>query len=159
MAVIAYALPTKAARIRALDAAGFTRQAIATFLQIRYQHVRNALVSRPAGEAIGAPSPSPAGPAPGLGESPHYGRCRVDELGRITLPPALLAMLDARPGDQVPWRLDDGEVRLMGRRAGVQFAQSLVTALSERQPGRWSRALIAERRAEAAREEEEGNGG
>jgi hypothetical protein len=152
MAVIADALPTKAARIRALDAAGFTRQAIATFLQIRYQHVRNALVNRPAGGAVGVPSASPS-PAAGLGETPHYGRCRVDELGRIALPPAVLAMLDARPGDQVPWRFEDGEVKLMGRSAGVQFAQSLVTALSERHPGRWSRELIAERRVEAAREE------
>src|SRR5258705_12525299 len=96
MAGIVDALPTKAARIPALDAAGFPRQAIATFLQIRYQHVRNALVNRPAGEAVGAPSasPSPAGPDPGPDEIPHYGRCRVDELGRIALPPAVLAMLD-----------------------------------------------------------------
>src|SRR5689334_3885518 len=82
MTAIADALPTKAARIRALDAAGFTRQAIATFLQIRYQHVRNALVNRPAGEAIGTPSasPSPARAAPGLGDVPRYGRCQVDDL-------------------------------------------------------------------------------
>jgi hypothetical protein len=160
MTAIADALPTKAARIRALDAAGFTRQAIATFLQIRYQHVRNALVNRPAGEAVGAlsASPSAAGPAPGLGEAPCYGRCQVDELGRIALPPAVLAMLDARPGDQVPWRYEDGEIKLMGRSAGVQFAQSLVMALAERHPGRWSRELIAERRAEAAREEEASGG-
>jgi hypothetical protein len=160
MAALADPLATKAARIRALDAAGFTRQAIATFLEIRYQHVRNALVNRPAGEAVGGPSasPSPARPAPGLGETPHYGRCLVDERGRIALPPAVLAMLDARPGHHVPWRFEDGEVKLMGRSAGVQFAQSLVTALSERHPGRWSRALIAERRVEAAREEE-ANGG
>ncbi|MCG8358672.1 MAG: AbrB/MazE/SpoVT family DNA-binding domain-containing protein [Kiloniellales bacterium] len=37
-------LPTKAAKIRALGAAGYTRSEIAKFLGIRYQHVRNVLV-------------------------------------------------------------------------------------------------------------------
>lgn len=38
-------LKTKSAKIRTLDAAGFARTEIATFLGIRYQHVRNVLVS------------------------------------------------------------------------------------------------------------------
>jgi hypothetical protein len=150
MEAIAGPLPTKAARIRALDAAGCTRQAIAAFLQIRYQHVRNALVNRPAGDVAGK---APAVPAAAAGEAPLYGRCRVDELGRIALPPQLLAMLDARPGDQVPWRFEDRELKLMSRGAGIQFAQSLVAALAERHPGSWSRELIARRRADAAQED------
>jgi hypothetical protein len=156
MAAIAGPLPTKAAKIRALDAAGFSRQAIATFLEIRYQHVRNALVNRPAGAV--ASTVAQRTPASGLGDAPLYGRCRVDELGRIALPPELLAMLDARPGDQVPWRFEDRELKLMNRDAGIEFAQSLVAALAERHPGRWSRELIAERRAEAAGEEDRADG-
>jgi hypothetical protein len=159
MEAIAAPLATKAAKIRALAAAGFKRPAIAAFLQIRYQHVRNALVSRPAGDPAAPAAASPTVPLAEVGsEAPLYGRCRVDELGRITLPPAVLAMLDARPGDQVPWRLEDRELKLMSRDAGIAFAQSLVAALAERHPGRWSRELIAERRAEAAREEERSGG-
>ncbi len=44
-------LTTKSDKIRALDAAGFTRTEIAQFLGIRYQHVRNVLVQS------GAPAP------------------------------------------------------------------------------------------------------
>jgi bifunctional DNA-binding transcriptional regulator/antitoxin component of YhaV-PrlF toxin-antitoxin module len=86
------------------------------------------------------------------------GRCRMDELGRITLPREALALLDAKPGDQVPWRFEDGELKLMSRRAGIRFAQSLVAPLDERHPGSWSRALIAERRAESDREEDYAGG-
>jgi hypothetical protein len=38
-------LATKSAKIRALDKLGVTRSEIANYLQIRYQHVRNVLVS------------------------------------------------------------------------------------------------------------------
>ena len=47
MSAIAGRYATKAAKIRTLHAAGFDRATIASFLEIRYQHVRNALVSRP----------------------------------------------------------------------------------------------------------------
>jgi hypothetical protein len=154
MTAVAGPLPTKAARIRALDAAGYSRQAIATFLEIRYQHVRNVLVNRP---AVASKLPEPTAPSE-QEDAPLYGRCRVDELGRIALPPALLAMLDARPGDQVPWRFEDRELKLMSREAGIEFAQSLVAQLAERHPGRWSRELIGERRAEAAGEEDGARG-
>ena len=154
MTAIAGPLTTKAARIRALDAAGFSRQAIATFLDIRYQQVRNALVNRPAVASSLPEQTPPSGP----GDTPLYGRCRVDELGRIALPPAVLAMLDARPGDHVPWRFEDRELKLMSREAGIEFAQSLVAQLAERHPGRWSRELIGERRAEAAGEEDRARG-
>jgi hypothetical protein len=156
MTAIAEPLPTKVAKIRALDDAGFSRQAIATFLKIRYQHVRNALVTRPA-SAVASTTPERTPPS-GPGDAPLYGRCRVDELGRIALPPALLAMLDARPGDHVPWRFEDRELKLMSREAGIEFAQSLVAQLAERHPGRWSRELIGERRAEAAGEEDRARG-
>jgi hypothetical protein len=38
-------LPTKSAKIRALHAAGMSRGQIAKALNIRYQHVRNVLVT------------------------------------------------------------------------------------------------------------------
>lgn len=52
-------LATKADKIRALSGAGFSRSEIATFLGIRYQHVRNTLVRYGA-----EPSPAPRRPAP-----------------------------------------------------------------------------------------------
>jgi len=53
-------LATKSAKIRVLDKLGVTRSEIANYLQIRYQHVRNVLVSpapsSPNGSDRGNPS-------------------------------------------------------------------------------------------------------
>lgn len=38
-------LETKSAKIRALNAAGYSRSEIAKFLGVRYQHVRNVLIT------------------------------------------------------------------------------------------------------------------
>jgi len=38
-------LPTKSAKIRALHAENYSRSEIAKFLEIRYQHVRNVLIT------------------------------------------------------------------------------------------------------------------
>ena len=79
-------LPTKSAKIRALDQLGVTRAAIAAYLGIRYQFVRNVLVQpsspvrdRPVEHAISAPSPPRVEHAPmtieeaKLGLSAHFG--------------------------------------------------------------------------------------
>lgn len=51
MSEITVGLPTKSAKIRALDDAGYSRSEIAKFMGIRYQHVRNVLVApKPKGE-------------------------------------------------------------------------------------------------------------
>lgn len=39
------ALPTKSAKIRVLNKEGWTRSEIARFMDIRYQHVRNVLIT------------------------------------------------------------------------------------------------------------------
>ena len=49
---ISNGLATKSAKIRALALAGATRSEIANYLSIRYQHVRNVLVS-PSGSSGG----------------------------------------------------------------------------------------------------------
>jgi hypothetical protein len=54
-------LITKADKIRALDAAGFSRAEIASFLGVPYQHVRNTLVQGRANARLG---PSKAAPQP-----------------------------------------------------------------------------------------------
>ncbi len=154
---ISGSLPTKAAKIRALHAAGYMRQAIAAFLGIRYQHVRNVLIERPSGSGTAAATPEllPA-PAASVSEpTPSYGRASVDEKGRIGVPALVLAALEVRPGGWIPWRFEDGELKLMDRAAGIRFAQSMVADLAKQQPGSWSDELIAERRAAAAREDAE----
>jgi len=157
MEQIAGALPTKSAKIRALDAAGYKRARIADFLDIRYQHVRNVLVSRTSEEARS----SARAPAPNetrddtSGEVLTYGRGTVDEKGRLALPVAVLDALEVRSGGWIPWRFEDGELRLMNRAAALRFGQSLAADLAKKHPGSWSDQLIAERRAEAAREDAE----
>ena len=147
MGQIAGTLPTKAAKIRALSAAGYTRQKIAAFLDVRYQHVRNVLTAPPSKGRAGA-LPLPSGPregAPNLGspsgptaaaasEVPAYGRLTVDERGRIALPAGLLAALDSGAGGVIPWHFENGELKLMNRDAGVRFAQSLVAEVAKRHP-------------------------
>lgn len=157
MEQIAGALPTKSAKIRALDAAGFKRARIADFLKIRYQHVRNVLVSQ-ASEA-GHSSPYGGDPNEAQEEASDevltYGRAVVDEKGRLGLPAALLEALEVRSGGWIPWRFEDGELKLMNRVAALRFGQSLAADLAKRHPGSWSDQLIAERRAEAARDDAE----
>ena len=161
MTALTAALPTKSAKIRTLDAAGYSRSEIAGFLGIRYQHVRNVLVQsglRPAAAVATAP---PAQFAEGAlprpdanfeAEETNCGVFDVDAAGRITLPPALLKAVDALPSRRVPWRLENGEVILMSIDAAMRQIDQLMGELKQR-PGSMVDELIAERRAEFEREE------
>lgn len=159
-------LQTKADKIRTLSAAGYSKQKVASFLGIRYQHVRNVLVRRETayrasepprrlpGLSERSPEPPKAWEDSGPDGTPTFGRVVVDEQGRIALSANVLDALDSGPGRGIPWRFEDGELRLMNRAAGIRSAQAMVADLLKKYPGSWSDALIAERRAEAAREEE-----
>ncbi len=159
-------LRTKADKIRALSAAGYSKPQVASFLGIRYQHVRNVLVRaeqnypalrqppRPKGFYEPPPAPMQEWQEAGPDEPPTYGSFVLDEHGRITLPRNVLAALDGEPRRSIPWRFEDGELKLMSRAAGIRFAQSMVAEMKKRHPGSWTDELIAERRAEAVREDE-----
>lgn len=150
-------LRTKADKIRALAAAGCSRQEIASFLEIRYQQVRNVLVRlEPRAKGFAEPSASPAAPwvAGEADDAPTYGSVVIDEQGRIALPPNVIAALGSEPGRSIPWRFEDGELKLMNQAAGVRFAQAMCADLVKEHPGSWADELIAERRAEAARDDE-----
>jgi len=57
-------LITKSAKIRLLEDHGVSRSAIANYLGIRYQHVRNVLIApRPKGTMAEAPAPATTGNA------------------------------------------------------------------------------------------------
>ena len=151
MVEIAEGLPTKSAKIRALDAAGYKRANIARFLGIRYQHVRNVLIQGPPKKerpAVAAVSDDDA-PPPGTD-----GRLRVKigPGGRIVIPAAFRAAMEAEEGDTLAATVDeDGIVRLISTAAAIRMAQRIVCAavpvgisLSD--------SLIEDRRREAARE-------
>lgn len=130
-------LPTKAAKIRALDQSGYSRSEIAKHLGIRYQHVRNVLV-RTKPEAL-----------------PESLWLKVGPGGRIVIPAPYRKAVGVEVGDRIMLRLEeDGELRIISQRVAIKRAQELVRRYF---PGeeRLSDLLIAQRRAEAAREDQE----
>lgn len=144
-------LPSVAAKIRALDDAGFKRTEIAQFLDTRYQHVRNVLVQGPpkrdriAG-AAGSKKVS-VDKRPGGGDF----RVQIGAAGRIVIPAEVRNAMNVNDGDTLSARVEDGVLILMSPETAIRKAQELVrrhipegiSLVDE---------LIAERRAEAARE-------
>ena len=148
MARITGGLVSKADKIRALGAAGYSRSEIAEFLGLRYQHVRNVLVHearKPAAEV-----------SPGR---PRFGRARLGEQGELTLPSDLIARLGVRPGGVVPWRVEDGEVVLMSAHAGLRHAQQIAGKHALARGESMTDSFLRERRAESERESREDAGG
>lgn len=121
---------TKADRIRALDARGMSRGDIAREMGISYQHVYNTLKHAP-----GRPETVTVGPD-----------------GRIVIPVQYRRALQIEPGDEVRLKVEDGELRVIGRKAAVEQAQALVRKFVPEGIS-LSGELIAERRAEAAKED------
>jgi len=76
---------------------------------------------------------------------------RMGTNGRLVIPAPLREALGLTAGDEVVLRVTDGELRLLSRAAAIERFQDLVRA---RVPADrlLSEELIAERRAEAARE-------
>ncbi len=167
MAALVEGQPTKAAKIRRLGSAGYKRQAIADFLGISYQHVRNVLKQPSASSATYAiPSARRTRGVADSGVAPYeppttefdagigIARLVIDGHGRITLTPELIAALGTRTGGLITARLENGELIIMGLDAALRFVRRGIPQWKPGQP-RWSDELIAERRAEAAREEAE----
>ena len=159
-------LPSKSAKMRRLAEAGYERADIARYLGVRYQFVYNVLSApRPAndrGEASpretladtwspsnepGTKSLAPAGP--------KWVWAEVEGDGRIDLPAHFLQALGVHEGDQVQLALEGDSIRILTRsralqelRAKVQqFVPEGVSLVDE---------LIAERRAEAAKDSTDG---
>ena len=166
VAALTRGLRTKAARIRALSAAGFDRPQIANALGLGYQHVYNVLSAsarrtdraREGGpDTAGAPAVTCSYPDAAQGgpehdpPGPDLVRSIVEAGGRVTVPAAFLEALGVSEGDSVVLSLEGDEVRLYGPDAAVQRVQRLVARYV---PADVSLAdeLISERRREAARE-------
>ena len=148
---------TKSDKIRGLAAAGYARADIARYLKIRYQFVYNVL-SGPQPKAAHLPR----GPAPTVAaepESPEPGEpasrwvwTTVGKGGVIRLPVAVLASMGVTEGDQVQLALDGDIVRILSRAMALREAQELVRRYVPEGVSLVDE-LLAERRAEAAREE------
>jgi antitoxin component of MazEF toxin-antitoxin module len=133
-------LPTKAAKIRTLDGAGYPRARIADFLGISYQHVRNVL------QRV---APTPAVPTdddlrPGV---PQYGQAEVDESGAVHLPREVFEHLGFRPDRRVGWRLEGDEVVLMSAAAGLRRAQAALAKYAKPGEEPWVDQFLRDRRA------------
>ncbi len=141
-------LPSKSAKIRALDAAGCKRADIARFLGIRYQFVRNVLVREPP-KSETVQSLRPAGPG-----DVEAQKLRIAEDGRLVVPAEMRKAMLVDETGVITARVVDGELRVLTPKAALRSLQRMVREAS---PGGVSMAdeLIAERRAEARREDGE----
>jgi AbrB family looped-hinge helix DNA binding protein len=79
---------------------------------------------------------------------------RMGENGRIVIPASIRETMGLKPGDALQVSLDEEGLRIQTIRQQIAQAQAIVRKLFG--PGRsLSKELIAERRLEAKREEEE----
>jgi hypothetical protein len=121
-------LATKSEKIRRLGSAGYSRQEIADFLGIRYQHVRNVLVDEarktqsgfseaPGAQVVRQATRSPSAP----------GKVLLRPDGSIMLPPSVMAAAGYKNGDTLFVRAEgEGEVHLLSGKAAIRRAQELV---------------------------------
>ncbi|MXW34110.1 MAG: AbrB/MazE/SpoVT family DNA-binding domain-containing protein [Chloroflexi bacterium] len=76
---------------------------------------------------------------------------KVDKSGRVYIPAEYRRELGLKPGDSVMVQLHEGELRIMSQLEGIRRAREIVARYVS--PDRsLADELIAERRAEAARE-------
>jgi AbrB family looped-hinge helix DNA binding protein len=149
MAKLTKGLPSKSAKMRALAAAGYARADIARFLGTRYQFVRNVLKRD---EARQNRREADDGARPDHGDLKPT-KVRLGPDGRVVIPVAFREALNLREGDVVIASVDEGEVRLSTMDAVARRVQAMVRKFIPEGVSLVDE-LIAERRAEAAREEQ-----
>ena len=120
-------LKTKSDRIRALAKAGYSRQQIADFLGLSYQHVHSVLAyaerkRKPQAEEMAEPRPTWHSEPPS-----GSGKIRVAMDRSAVIPASVLSAAGFREGDSIVARvLGEGDVRLLSSRAAMRLAQELV---------------------------------
>jgi AbrB family looped-hinge helix DNA binding protein len=78
-------------------------------------------------------------------------RLRIGENGRIAIPAAYRRELGMRPGDELIVRVEEGEIRLSSPKLALERARRILGRYLADGDG-LADSLIADRRAEAARE-------
>ena len=136
-------LQTNASRIRALSREGFEKSAIARFLGVRYQQVYNVLKR----SKLDAPATAKDG-------RQRWDWVKVGPAGRVMIPMAYIEALGLREGDDLQLELAEDELRIVPKEVAITRVQDLVRQYV---PDGVSLVdqLIAERRREAAAEEED----
>ncbi len=152
---------SKSDKIRCLRAAGYERGDIARYLGIRYQFVYN-VDTAPRPKATKLPPGSPRevvgwaaadGSAASFEPPPNWVWTMIRKGGIIQLPAEFLEAMGVAEGDQVQLALDGDVVRVLSRVGAIREAQELVRRYIPEGVSLVDE-LIAERRAEAAREEQ-----
>ena len=157
----------KSEKMRRLADAGYKRADIARYLDVRYQFVYNVLSApRPLAEAREQSRRDQAFDEqsdPFERESPKHAEpavataawvwAPVGKGGRIVLPAAFLEALGVEEGDQVQLALDGDAVRVLNRAAVLRELQARVRRFVPEGVSLVDE-LLAERRAEAAKEAE-----
>ena len=162
---------TVADKIRALANAGVPRADIARFLGKRYQHVRNVLEDDAQSRPEGGGSDYVLGKADLSGvredarafdrtgdaafidrRSPTAFWLRVRPDGSVVLPADVAESLDAQPDSKVFATFKDGTLTIISADAAMKEASDIVCRYIARDVD-LAGSLIADRRAEAAREE------
>lgn len=140
------ALPTKAAKMRVLEARGASRADIARVLDVRYQQVRQTLNYSPISKAAESP---PAQSGTSL-RKPSAGKvlATIGADGTLRLPTEFRDALDLADGAEVVVRLDGDEIRIMTPLAAMRRAQKMVRDLLPSHVNLVS-DLLADRRREA----------
>jgi predicted transcriptional regulator len=143
-------------KIRALAAAGHSRAEIARALGKRYQHVRNVLEADKLHGHRATPSLDD-GPPAGMAEAGRSfsgsHRLSVEAGGVVRFPPEFLIALQARPGSVVIAELQDDGVKLFSNQAAWKRVAAMAQAIGIDPKRDLVAELIAERRAEAARDD------
>lgn len=143
-------------KIRALDAAGHPRAEIARLLGKRYQHVRNVLegdkVGRPTARVTGVAEES--APFRGAKAAKSALRLEITSEGSVVLPAAVIESLGLYPGGVVISELEAHGLVLLSHDEVIRRMRASIPQWSPGEPLE-SEELIAERRREAAQEEEE----
>ncbi len=140
-------------KIRALDAAGYSRAEIARLLNKRYQHVRNVLE----GDKLKARSARPGAKpweAPTTVRAGESFRMTVGTGGVVVLPPELMEAFGLHPGTNLIAHLEGERFTLVSPGESWRKATASIPPWRTGEP-LWSEELIAERRREAQKEEEE----
>ena len=146
---------SKSDKIRCLRAAGYERGDIARYLGIRYQFVYNVdTAPRPKAEQPSRVRASARQESSGSGEptpTPMWLWTAIGKGGVVKLPAEFLDAMEVAEGDQIQLALNGGVVRVLSRATAIRELQDQirrhvpegVSLVDE---------LLAERRAEAARE-------
>lgn len=139
-------------KIRALNNAGYARADIARLLGKRYQHVRNVLEADMINRAArGAPAVT------GVEEAPHpfdeVRRLMIDADGRAWIPADVVAALGGRPHGVLVAIMENDRLVILSSAAAIARVQTILASHHSDPTVLASEELIAERRAEALREE------